>query len=93
LTPQISLTQSLNTPQAATFQLDGLQPVTTYHYQAVAENSAGIGFGGDVTFTTPLVTAPLIAQVAYQSIAVPIHRRGPATGDHQPGQCPSHLQS
>jgi hypothetical protein len=70
LTPQISLTQSLNTPQAATFQLDGLQPVTTYHYQAVAENSAGIGFGGDVTFTTPLVTAPLIAQVAYQSIAV-----------------------
>jgi hypothetical protein len=70
VTPQISLTQSLNTPQAATIQLDGLQPDTTYHYQAVAENSAGTGFGGDVTFTTPLVTAPVITQVAYQSIAV-----------------------
>jgi len=27
VTPQISLTQSLNTPQAATIQLDGLQPI------------------------------------------------------------------
>jgi hypothetical protein len=33
-------------------------------------NSAGTGFGGDVTFTTPLVTPPVIAQVAYLSMAV-----------------------
>ena len=70
ITPQLSLTQSLDTPQAATLQVDGLSPNTTYHYQAVAENTAGTSFGGDVTFTTPLVTAPVINQVAYQSIAV-----------------------
>jgi hypothetical protein len=70
ITPQISLTQSLNTPQAAAIPLVGLQPDTTYHYQAVAENSAGTSFGGDVTFTTPLVSPPVIAQVAYVSMAV-----------------------
>jgi hypothetical protein len=70
VTPDLSLTQSLNTPQDAALLLEGLRPNTTYHYQAVAENSAGTSFGGDVTFTTPLVTPPLIAQVAYVTMAV-----------------------
>jgi hypothetical protein len=70
ITPPLSLDQSLNTPQAAYLPLEGLLPNTTYHYQAVAENSAGTSFGGDVTFTTPLVTPPVITQVAYLSAAV-----------------------
>jgi hypothetical protein len=70
ITPQLSLTQSLNTPQDAALLLEGLQPNTTYHYQAVAVNSAGTSFGGDVSFTTPLVTPPVITQVAYVSMAV-----------------------
>jgi hypothetical protein len=70
VTPDLSLNQSLNTPQDASWLLEGLQPNTTYHYQAVAENSAGTSFGGDVAFTTPLVTPPLIGQVGYLTIAV-----------------------
>src|SRR5581483_6289643 len=32
--------------------INGLTPYTTYHYQAVASNSAGVFYGGDVAFTT-----------------------------------------
>jgi len=70
ITSPLSLTQSLDTPQSAALLLEGLQPNTTYHFQAVAENSAGTSLGGDVTFTTPLVTPPVITQVPYASIAV-----------------------
>jgi len=70
ITPPISLTQSLDTPQDASLLLEGLQPNATYHYQAVAENNAGTSFGGDVTFTTPLVTPPVITQAPYVTIAV-----------------------
>jgi len=33
--------------------ITGLTPDTTYHYQLVASNSAGVTFGGDQSFTTP----------------------------------------
>lgn len=32
--------------------ITGLQPGTTYHYRAVARNSAGTSYGSDKTFTT-----------------------------------------
>src|SRR5581483_4889029 len=32
--------------------ISGLTPYTTYHCQAVASNSAGVFYGGDVAFTT-----------------------------------------
>jgi hypothetical protein len=69
-TPPQSLTQSLNTPQDAPFTLEGLQPDTTYHYEAVAVNSAGTSFGGDVTFTTLSAELPTIYQVGPLYISV-----------------------
>jgi hypothetical protein len=70
VTPSVSLTESLNTPQDAAIVLEGLQPNTTYHFQAVAENSAGTTFGGDVAFTTPLVSLPVIDQATNVTISV-----------------------
>jgi hypothetical protein len=70
VTPTVTLTESLNTPQDAAIVLDGLLPNTTYHCQAVAENSAGTSFGGDVTFATPLVSLPVIAQATNMTIGV-----------------------
>ncbi len=70
VTPSVLLTESLNTPQDAAIILDGLQPNTTYHFQAVAENNAGAAFGGDVAFTTPLVSLPVITQVSNVTLAV-----------------------
>ena len=45
--------------------IGGLTPGTTYHYQLVATNSAGVSFGGDQSFTTPT----LAEQVFSYSIA------------------------
>jgi hypothetical protein len=66
----VSLTQNLNTPQDAAIVLEGLQPSTTYHFQAVAANNAGTSFGGDVTVTTPEVSLPVITQVTNLTVAV-----------------------
>ncbi len=38
--------------------LTGLQPNTTYHYRLVANNSAGVRYGADTTFTTLPGTSP-----------------------------------
>jgi len=70
VTTSVSLTESLNTPQDAAIVLDGLQPDTTYHCQAVAANSAGTSFGGDVAFTTPLVSLPVITAASNATLAV-----------------------
>jgi hypothetical protein len=64
------LTSLLNTPQDASAVLENLSPQTTYHYQAVALNSAGTSYGGDVTFTTPTLPPPVITNVGPFSIAV-----------------------
>jgi len=69
-TPTTLLNQSLNTPQDVAISLEGLQAGTTYHFQAVAFNTAGTTFGGDVTFTTPLFPLPIITQVGPLSLAV-----------------------
>jgi hypothetical protein len=70
VTPSVSLTENLNTPQDAAILLEGLQPDTTYHFQAVAANSAGTSFGGDGTVTTPLVSLPVITQASNVTISV-----------------------
>jgi hypothetical protein len=70
VTTSVSLTEDLNTPQDAAIVLQGLQPSTTYHFQAVAANSAGTAFGGDVSFTTPLVSLPVIAQASNMTVSV-----------------------
>jgi hypothetical protein len=47
-------------PVAVNSALTGLLPGTLYHYQLVANNSAGSGSGSDATFTTP-PAAPVAA--------------------------------
>jgi len=41
----------------------GLQPGTTYHYRAVANNSLGTTTGSDTTFTTTPITPPQLGGV------------------------------
>ncbi|GEM_PF-3918775 len=51
----VTTNRSLGSGSAATnftFNLNGLLPVTTYHYQVVASNSVGISSGADISFTT-----------------------------------------
>lgn len=40
--------------------ISGLNPNTTYHYRAVAKNSAGTNYGEDRTFTTKSLALPTI---------------------------------
>lgn len=44
-----------------TVSLSGLTPSTTYHLRAYAINSVGTSYGGDSTFTTTGITAPVIS--------------------------------
>lgn len=53
------------TAMSITSWIGGLDPDTTYHYQLVATNSAGVSLGGDQSFTTPT----LAEQVFSYSIA------------------------
>ncbi|HZQ46487.1 MAG TPA: hypothetical protein VFC07_05715, partial [Verrucomicrobiae bacterium] len=62
-TPIATLTSSLYSDQAVEAAVGGLPPATTVHFQAVAVNSAGIGFGNDATFVTPALPPPSITQV------------------------------
>jgi hypothetical protein len=70
VTPSVFLTELLNTPQDAAIGLEDLQPNTTYHFQAVAENSAGTSYGGDLSFTTPQVPLPIINQASNVTLSV-----------------------
>jgi hypothetical protein len=45
------------TPESFSATVDGLAPGTTYHYRALATNSAGAGAGADRTFTTASAAA------------------------------------
>lgn len=45
-------TQSKNTGGSFAQAITGLSPKTTYHYRAIATNSAGTSYGSDRTFTT-----------------------------------------
>jgi hypothetical protein len=53
-TAATGLTTNLNSPQSVTNGAANLLPGVVYHYQAVAANSAGKGYGGDLTFTNPI---------------------------------------
>ena len=50
-----------------TSNLTGLQPGTTYHVRAYAVNSAGTGYGNDVSFTT-LPAAPSLTTAAITAL-------------------------
>jgi len=55
----IVLTGGLDSAQLVTNVLAGLQPGVNYHFQAVAYNSAGTNYGGDLTLIQP-VPPPVI---------------------------------
>ena len=51
--------KTLSGPGIYCIEVTNLDPCTTYHYRAVAENSAGKSFGEDKTFTTTCL-APVV---------------------------------
>ncbi len=59
---QVSTPQAMTGPGAASFDLAGLSPSTTYHFRARAAGD-GISYGGDMLFTT-LSAAALPPQVS-----------------------------
>jgi hypothetical protein len=48
--------------------ISGLTASTTYHVRAYATNSAGTGYGSDLTFTTAAATAPVLTTVTPANI-------------------------
>jgi hypothetical protein len=65
-----SLTDELNLAQAVATVIGGLQPQHTYHFRAVAINSAGTTLGSDLTFVTPQLPPPVISPVSAQTTPV-----------------------
>ena len=62
-TPTNSLAAGLSSLSRSNL-LSGLLPGTTYHFQAVANNSLGTTAGADTTFTTALVSPPKLGGLA-----------------------------
>jgi hypothetical protein len=64
-----SVLPSTSAAETAVVELTGLEPCTTYHYQALSENAANEGTpseGGDLTFTTacgPAVTTAAATEI------------------------------
>ncbi|MBA7695574.1 hypothetical protein ES703_104204 [subsurface metagenome] len=54
-------TESKTTGEAFSQVIGGLFPNTTYHFRALATNSAGTGRGDDMSFTTALVISRAFA--------------------------------
>ena len=50
--------QTMNSTGSFTADISGLSPNTTYHYRAVATNSAGTSYGDDKTFVTSVQIQP-----------------------------------
>jgi len=55
-----TLASDLVDAQAVALGIAGLAPGTTTHFQAVAQNSAGTNFGGDLTFVTTATSSMLV---------------------------------
>jgi uncharacterized protein (TIGR02145 family) len=47
----------------------GLTPGSTYHYRVKATSQAGMTYGGDLTFTTPLVVKDIIGNI-YNTVTI-----------------------
>jgi plastocyanin len=73
-TVEVSAGAGVTTLPAAN-SVTGLAPSTTYHFQLVAENTAGTTTGSDRTFTTaavpPLEPPPMLAQATPGAIPAP----------------------
>jgi hypothetical protein len=65
-----------------TFALNGLRPNTTYHYELIASNSAGVLAGGDRTFTTGAI-APTLSALTISPAAFPAASDGASITRHR----------
>ena len=58
-------------PKAVTFDLNGLEPITTYHFRLVAANAVGTTYAADESFTTtpaaPIVVSESLTGVHSES--------------------------
>ncbi|MCP4325545.1 MAG: hypothetical protein GY787_27625, partial [Alteromonadales bacterium] len=52
------------TPTAATYNLTGLDPNSTYHYKAIGVSTVGTTEGVDTSFTTTAIVATIVADSA-----------------------------
>jgi hypothetical protein len=73
-------------PSSVAAAVGGLAPGTTYHFRLVAENSGGVAYGGDRTFTTEargatstteVVTTPPARELTSTSPSVPSETSAP----------------
>ncbi len=62
------LTGNLTGAQTILLNVTNLLAATVYHFQAFGSNSAGLGAGGDLTFTTP-IAAPTVLTLAATNVA------------------------
>jgi hypothetical protein len=65
-----NLAPGLADGQAVALTISGLAPGTTNHFQAVAQNSLGTNFGGDLTFVT--IAAPPVLVASLTNGASPV---------------------
>jgi len=78
--------KTLSGPGIYCIEVTNLDPCTTYHYRAVAENSAGKSFGEDKTFTTTCedeVRVDLEVNGRDGSITIPYKERVTLTWDSE----------
>ena len=64
-----TLSSDLVDAQTVALAITGLPPGAVIHFQAVAQNSSGTSFGGDLTFVTP-AAGPVLAAAPDQFINV-----------------------
>jgi hypothetical protein len=65
----VALSSDLVDAQTVALAITGLPSGATLHFQAVAQNSLGTSFGGDLTFVTP-AAGPVLAAVPDQFVNV-----------------------
>jgi uncharacterized protein (TIGR02145 family) len=68
--PTIANSKTSNGTGTGTFtsSITGLATATTYHIRAYATNSAGTGYGNDVSFTTNPAAVPILTTTAASSV-------------------------
>ncbi len=68
--PSVTGSHTASGKGAGTFDVNisGLSPNTMYYIRAYATNSAGTGYGNEISFTTTALTAPVLTTEAISSI-------------------------
>jgi hypothetical protein len=79
-----TIKKTLSAAEIYCIEVSGLSPCTTYHYRAVAQNSAGTSYGEDKTFTTTCgIAVDLEANGSDGSITIPYNSSATLTWTSQ----------